>query len=185
MGLQRVGHDWATSLSLSCYTQIYSWWNSPGQNPGVGSLSLLQGIFPTQGSNPGLLHWRQILYQLSHKGSPRILEWVAYSFSSRSSRPRNWTSISFIAGGFFTNWAIRDMLCQMLTGQLLMMQGLYSTQQEDSKQLFMVLVHELKAENAVILCIFTLLTKIKVSSDIQETWLVKKKLIKIFWVVSG
>ena len=41
-------------------------WNSPGQNPGVGSLSLLQGIFPTQGSNPGLPHCRQILYQLSH-----------------------------------------------------------------------------------------------------------------------
>ena len=35
-------------------------------------------IFPTQGSNPGLPHCRQILYQLSHKGSPRILEWVAY-----------------------------------------------------------------------------------------------------------
>ena len=45
--------------------------DSPGQNTGVGSLSLLQGIFPTQGSNPGLLHCRQILYQLSHKGSPR------------------------------------------------------------------------------------------------------------------
>ena len=44
--------------------------NSPGQNTGVGSLSLLQGIFPTQGSNPGLSHCRQILYQLSHKGSP-------------------------------------------------------------------------------------------------------------------
>ena len=55
-------------------------WNSPGQNTGVGSLSLLQGIFPTQGSNPGLLHCRWILYQLSHKGSPRILEWVAYPF---------------------------------------------------------------------------------------------------------
>jgi len=41
-----------------------------GQNTGVGSLSLLQGIFPTQGSNPGLSHCRQILYQLSHKGSP-------------------------------------------------------------------------------------------------------------------
>ena len=53
-------------------------WNSPVQNIGVGSLSLLQGIFPTQGSNPGLPHCRQILYQLSHKGSPRILEWVAY-----------------------------------------------------------------------------------------------------------
>ena len=55
-------------------------WNSPGQNTGVGSLSLLQGIFPTQGSNPGLPHCRRILYQLSHKGSPRILEWVTYPF---------------------------------------------------------------------------------------------------------
>ena len=48
-------------------------------------ISLLQGIFSTQGLNPGLPHCRQILYQLSHKGSPRILEWVAYPFSSRSS----------------------------------------------------------------------------------------------------
>ena len=40
----------------------------------MGSLSLLQGIFPTQVLNPGFLHCRQILYQLSHKGSPRILE---------------------------------------------------------------------------------------------------------------
>ena len=44
-----------------------------------------RGLFPTQGSNPGLPHCRQILYQLSHQGSPRILEWVAYPFSSRSS----------------------------------------------------------------------------------------------------
>ena len=57
-------------------------WNSPDQNTGVGSLSLLQGFFPTQGSNPGLPHCRRILYQLSHKGRPRILEWVAYPFSS-------------------------------------------------------------------------------------------------------
>ena len=48
-----------------------------------------RGIFPTPGSNPGLPHCRQILYQLSHKGSPRILEWVSYPFSSRSSQPRN------------------------------------------------------------------------------------------------
>ena len=48
---------------------LYSPWNSLGQNTGVGSLSLLQGIFPTQGSNPGLPHCRWILYQLSHKGS--------------------------------------------------------------------------------------------------------------------
>ena len=43
-------------------------WNAPGQNTGVGNLSLLQGIFPTQGSKPGLPHCRRILYQLSHKG---------------------------------------------------------------------------------------------------------------------
>ena len=49
---------------------LYRPWNSPGQNTGVGSLSLLQGIFPTQGLNPGLPHCRQILYQLSHQGSP-------------------------------------------------------------------------------------------------------------------
>ena len=49
---------------------LYSPWNSPGQNTGVGSHSLLEGIFPIQGSNPGLLHCRWILYQLSHQGSP-------------------------------------------------------------------------------------------------------------------
>ena len=71
---------------------LYSPWNCPGQNTGVGSLSLLQGIFPTQGLNPGLSHYKQILYQLSHKGSPRILEWVTYPFSSRSSQNQelNW-----------------------------------------------------------------------------------------------
>ena len=60
---------------------LYSPWNSPGQDTGMDSLSLLQGIFPTQGSNPGLPHCRQILYQLSNKGSPGILEGVAYPFS--------------------------------------------------------------------------------------------------------
>ena len=56
---------------------LYSPGNSPGQNTGLGSLSLLQGIFPTQGSNPGLPHFRWVLYRLSHMGSPRILKWVA------------------------------------------------------------------------------------------------------------
>ena len=51
---------------------LYSPWNSPDQNTGVGSLSLLQGIFPIQGLNRGLPHCRRILYQLSHKGSPII-----------------------------------------------------------------------------------------------------------------
>ena len=61
------------------------------KNTGVGSLSLLQRIFPTQESNWGLLCCRWILYQLSHQGSPRILERVGYPFSSGSSRPRNRT----------------------------------------------------------------------------------------------
>ena len=84
-----------------------------GQNTGVGSLSLLQGIFPTQGLNPGLLPCRWIVYHLSPQGSPRILEWVTYCFSSGSSRPRNPTIVSCIAGGFFfffffTSWVTRE-----------------------------------------------------------------------------
>ena len=61
-------------VAQSCPTlcdpmDCYSPWNSPGQNTRVGSLSLLQGIFPTQGLNPGLPHCRRFLYQLSHKGN--------------------------------------------------------------------------------------------------------------------
>ena len=64
---------------------------------------IFQGIFPTQGLNPDLLHCRQIVYHLSHKGSPRMLEWVAYPFSSGSSWPRNRTRVSCIA-----IWAVRE-----------------------------------------------------------------------------
>ena len=63
-------------------------------------------VFPTQGLNAGLLHCRWILYHLSHKGSPRILEWVAYRFSRG-------TGVSCIAGRFFTNWTIRESLSIM------------------------------------------------------------------------
>ena len=110
-GVWRINYE-RESCSVMSYSLwphgLDSPWNSPGQNTGVVGLSFLQGIFPTQGSNPGLLHCRRILYQLSHKGSPRILEWVAYPFSSRSSQPRNWTRVSCITGGFFTNWATRE-----------------------------------------------------------------------------
>ena len=70
--------------------------------------SLLQEIFPTQGLNPGLPRFRHILYQMSQQGSPRILECVAYPFSSRSSQPRNGTGVSCIAGGFLISWTTRD-----------------------------------------------------------------------------
>ena len=82
--------------------------DSPGKNTGVDCHVLLQGIFPTQGSNPGLLHCRQILYSLNHQGSPWILEWVASPFSRGSSWPRNRTRVSCIAVGFFTSWATRE-----------------------------------------------------------------------------
>ena len=78
----------AQSCLILCEPRDYSppgssvYEDSPGKNTGVGYHALLQGIFPIQGSNPGLLHCRRILYHLSHQRSPRILEWVAYLLSS-------------------------------------------------------------------------------------------------------
>ena len=70
-----------TSSSLRLYRpqppRLLCPWESPGKNTGVGCHAFLRGIFPTQGSNPGLPHCRWILYCLSHQRSPRILEWVA------------------------------------------------------------------------------------------------------------
>ena len=100
-------NQWSESCSVVS-DSLQPPWNSPGQNTGVGSLFLLQGIFPTQGLNSGFPHCRQILYQLSHKGSLRILEGVAYPFSSRSSWLRDWTGIYCIVGRFFTSWAMRE-----------------------------------------------------------------------------
>ena len=80
--LHKMKTEWVNEWkSLSCVLTIcdpmdYTVHGSPGQNTEVDSCSLLQGIFPTQGSNPGLPCCRWILYQLSYQGSPRILEWV-------------------------------------------------------------------------------------------------------------
>ena len=82
---------------------LYSPWNSPGQNIGVGSPSFLQRIFPTQFSHIA----GRFFTSGPCKGCPRILERVAYPFSRGSFRLRNRTRVSCIAGGFFTNWAIR------------------------------------------------------------------------------
>ena len=85
--------------------------DSPGKNTPLECChALLQGIFPTQGSNPRLPLCRQILYPLSHQGSPRILEWVAYPFFRGTSWPRNWTGVSCTASGFFPSWAAREAL---------------------------------------------------------------------------
>ena len=121
--------------SLSCVLLFETpWaiqsWNSPIQNTGVGSLSLLQGIFPTQRSNPSLLHYKWILYQLSHKGSSRILEWVPYPFSRGSSWPRDWTGVSSIADRLFTNWAIREAQ-EYWSGLPSLLQWIFLTQESN------------------------------------------------------
>ena len=103
----RIPTGWV-KVAQSCPTLCNP--SSPGQNTEVGSLSLLQRIFQTQRSNPGLPHCRPILYQLSDKGRPRILEWVVYPFASGPSWPRNQTRVSYTAVRFFTNWAIREAL---------------------------------------------------------------------------
>ena len=78
---------------------LYSPWNSPGQNTGVGFQALLQGIFPTQGSNPGLQNFRWILYRLSHQGSPGL-------WDHKQSDPTEWQAhascfhiLSFLSSG--------------------------------------------------------------------------------------
>ena len=58
-------------------TRLLFPWNSLGRNTGMGCHSILQRIFPTQGSNPGLLHYRQILYSLSHEGSLGKLQYYS------------------------------------------------------------------------------------------------------------
>ena len=91
--------------SLQPY-RLCSPWNSLGQKSGMGSLSLLQGIFPIQSwtwAQPAL----QVDSSAEPQGKPRNTG-VAYSFSSRSAQPRNRTRVSCIAGGFITNWAIRE-----------------------------------------------------------------------------
>ena len=106
---------------------LYSPWNSPGQNTRVCSLSLLQGIFSTQGSNPCLPHCGLILYQLSHRGSPRMLEWVTYCFSRGSSQSRNRTWASCIAGRFFYQLSSRNSLPAELPGIKPTLQGRFLT----------------------------------------------------------
>ena len=112
----KVAQSCLTLWPLGLY--IKSPWNAPGQNTVMGSLSLLQGIFPTQRSNPGLPHCRCIPYQLSHQGSPTMLGWVAYPFSSRSSQPRNRTVVSCLTGWFSTSWASREALSRVRLTQL-------------------------------------------------------------------
>ena len=95
---EKVSQSCSTLCNLMVYTvhgilqaRILEWVAFP----------FLLGFFPIQGLNLGLPHCGRILYQLSHKGSPRIWEWVAYLFARGSSRPKNWTGVSCVTGGFF------------------------------------------------------------------------------------
>ena len=116
MGSKRVRHDWATFTFTPeirprvCHRTLWSERcpNSPGQSTGVGSHSFLLGSSQPRDLTLVSCVGRWILYQLSPKGSPRILEWVAYPFSRGFSQTRNRTGVSCIAGRFFTNWAIRE-----------------------------------------------------------------------------
>ena len=100
---------WVMSYSLWPHG-LYSPWNSPGQNTGVGSLSLLQGIFPTQGSNSGFLHCSWILYQLSHKGSPEEANQDQQETLERCSRS------NCVAGRVSAGWGLCGALWDTLKG---------------------------------------------------------------------
>ena len=92
---------------------LYNPWNSPSQYTGVSSLSLLQEIFPTQGSNPSLLYCRQILYPLSHKGSPCIISRLEFFFGQKP--------VHIIGPFFYCTICVfpyRDCLCLSDTNSL-------------------------------------------------------------------
>ena len=70
---QSLSHVWLFSTPWTVAPRLLCPWDSPGKNPGVGCHALFQGIFPSQRSKPGLLHWKQIFYHLSHQESPSSL----------------------------------------------------------------------------------------------------------------
>ena len=98
---------------------LYIPWNSPGQNAGVGSLSLLQGVFPTQGSDPGLPHCRQILYQLSHKGRHKEDVVHIYNGTQLSHKKEKNNAICYNMDGtrdYHTKWSKLDRERQISYG---------------------------------------------------------------------
>ena len=86
--------------------------NSPGQNTGGGRLSLLQGIFATQGSNPGFPHCRQILYHLSYQGAHSLEKYLFKFLANLKIGVFGVFATRFcefpIFFGFFTSWTTRE-----------------------------------------------------------------------------
>ena len=120
MESQRAGHDWVTNTyNTHCLPWVGEWkslsrvqlfqphglypWNSLGQNTGVGSLPLLQGIFPTQGSDPGLPYCRWFLDHLNHQGSQT---WPTGHISSGP-----WHFSSFVSYHASSHSSIQHCLC--------------------------------------------------------------------------
>ena len=114
--------EWSESHSVVSHFLwphgVHSLWSSPGQNIGVGSHFILQGIFPSRGLKPGLPHCRRILYQLSHQGSSRIPK-VVYPFPEDLPDPGTEPGTTCIAGRFFTSWATRGSLTHRKCLQIL------------------------------------------------------------------
>ena len=119
--LRLVTQSWRTLCNPMDYSPPGSsvHGNPPGKNTGMDCYTLLQGIFPVQRWNSGLLHCRRILHYLSHQPSPWIPEWVTYPFPRGSSQLKNPTGISCIAGGFFTTWATRKALHNVYVYQII------------------------------------------------------------------
>ena len=122
---------------------LYSPWNFPGQNTGVGSRSLLQGIFLTQGSNPGLPRCKQILYQMTHPGSSDVYHdsfpclfpmLVTWKIVCRTSKSPSKICCCLVAKSCLTLWP--HGLCSSWNspvqktgvGHLSLLQGIFLTQ---------------------------------------------------------
>ena len=158
--LSHFHHSWLFAILYFLYpTRFPCPWDSPGKNTEVGCHSLLQGIFPIQGSNPCLLHCRQIPYHLSHQGSycvlshsvmfdsatpwtvayqdplymgilqARILEWITLPSSRGSSLPKDQTQVSCISGRFLSEPP--EKLKSNGVGCLFLLQGIFPTQESN------------------------------------------------------
>ena len=101
---------WKLLSHVWLFATPYSPWDSPGQNTGVGSHSLSRGSSQSRDQTQVSCITSGFFYCLSHQGSPRILESVAYPFSRESFRPRNQTRVYCIEGRFFTSWATREVV---------------------------------------------------------------------------
>ena len=116
MGSLRVGHDWATSLSLFTFVHWRRKWQpTPVFLPGESQGWWEPGGLPSMGSHRVRHDWSDLAAAAAGSSvhgicQARILEWVAISFSRGSSQCRNWTQVSGTAGRFFTNWAMLLLL---------------------------------------------------------------------------